>query len=66
MSKITYYKRNGNVILNRARDYYKIDKERLRNNARDKDRNLSKQEKKKRENTDEIDIILCQKIKNKN
>ena len=49
MSKITYYKRNGNVILNRAKDYYKIDKERLRNNARDKDRNLSKQEKKKRE-----------------
>ena len=48
MSGITYYKRNRNVILKRAKDYYKIDKERLRNNARDKDRNLFKKEKKER------------------
>ena len=48
MSGITYYKRNRNVILKRAKDYYKIDKERLRNNARDKDRHLFKKEKKER------------------
>ena len=34
MSEKTYYQRNRNVILNRAKDYYENDKERLR--ARDK------------------------------
>ena len=46
----TYYQRNRDVILNRAKDYHKNDKERLRDNARDKYRNLSKEEKIKREN----------------
>ena len=36
------------VILNRAKDYYKNDKERLRDNARDKYRNLSEEEKNKK------------------
>ena len=45
----TYYQKNRNVILNRAKDYYENDKEILRNNARDKYRNLSEEEK-KREN----------------
>ena len=30
-------------MLNRAKDYYKNDKERLKNNARDKYRNLSEE-----------------------
>ena len=34
------------VILNRAKNSYKNDKERLRDNARDKYRNLSEEEKK--------------------
>ena len=34
MSEKTYYQRNKNVILNRAKDYYKNDKERLREHAR--------------------------------
>ena len=34
------------MILNRAKDYYKNGKERLREQARDKYRNLSKEEKK--------------------
>ena len=34
MSEKTYYQRNRDVILNRAKDYYENDKERLR--ARDK------------------------------
>ena len=38
---LTYYQRNRDVILNRARDYYEDDKERLREQARDKYRNLS-------------------------
>ena len=40
-----YYKKNRDVILNRAIDYYKNDKERLREPARDKNRNLSEEEK---------------------
>ena len=34
--------------LNRAKDYYKNDKERLKDNARDKYRNLSEEEKNKK------------------
>ena len=32
----TYYQENRDVILNRAKDYYENDKERLREQARDK------------------------------
>ena len=45
---LTYYKRNRDVILNRAKDYYENDKERLREYARDKYRNLSEEEKSKK------------------
>ena len=49
---LTYYQRNRDVILSRAKDYYENDKERLRVQARDKCINLSEQEKnKKREYT---------------
>ena len=50
MSGMTYYQRNREVILNRAKDYYENDKERLREQARDKSRNLSEEDtnKKKR------------------
>ena len=40
----TYYQKNRDVILNRAKDYYKNDKEKLR----DKYRNLSEEEKNKK------------------
>ena len=44
------YQRNGEIILNREKDYYENDKERLREQARDKYRNLFEEEKiKKRE-----------------
>ena len=47
---LTYYQKNRGVILNRTKDYYENDKERLREQARDKYRNLSEEEKiKKRE-----------------
>ena len=39
------YQKNREVLLNRAKDYYKTDKERLREQARDRYRNLSKEEK---------------------
>ena len=53
-------------MLNRAKDYYGHDKERLREQARNKYRNLSKEDKKKRENMEKIDIIICLKKKSKN
>ena len=43
---LTYYKKLRDVILNRAKDCYENDKERLRSQARDKYRNLSEEEKK--------------------
>ena len=45
---LTYYQKNQNVILNRAKYYYENDKERLREQARDKYRNLSEEEKNKK------------------
>ena len=36
------------MTLNRAKDYYENDKERLREKARDKYRNLSEEEQKKK------------------
>ena len=53
---LTYYQRNWEVILNRAKDYYENDKVRLRGQARDKYRNLSEEEKNKRENTKKTDM----------
>ena len=61
---LTYYQRNRDVILNRAKDYYKNDKERLREQARDKHRNFLKK-KKKRRNMERIDIAICLKKRNK-
>ena len=49
MSNATYHKRNNKVILNTAKDYYENDKGRLREQARDKCRNLSEEEKNKKE-----------------
>ena len=48
MSEKTYQK-NRDVILNRAKEYYENDKERLRDQARYKYRNLSEEEKKQKE-----------------
>ena len=49
-ANLTYYQKNRDVILNIAGDYYENDKERLREQATDKYRNLSEEEKiKKRE-----------------
>ena len=45
MSNLTYYQKNKEVILNRAKDYYKNDKERFKEKARNKCRNLSEEDK---------------------
>ena len=36
MDNTTYYQRNRETMLNRAKDYYENDKERLREQARNK------------------------------
>ena len=64
--KENYYQKNKDTILNRAKGYYKNDKERLKDNAIEKYRNLSKKEKTKRGNMEETDIIIYLKKKNKN
>ena len=66
MTEETYYQRNRYVVLNRTKDYYKNDEERLRQQARDKYRNLSEEEKIKRENMEKTDTAICLKKRNKN
>ena len=61
---LTYYQRNSDLILNRAKDYYENDKERLRRQTRDKYRSLSEEEK-KRENMGKTDIAIWLKKRNK-
>ena len=65
MSDLTYYQRNRVVILNRAIDYYEHDKERLRQHVRDKNINLSEEEKIKRENMEKTATVICLKKKYK-
>ena len=45
MSKITYYQRNRDIILNTAKEYYKDNKELLQERAKNKYRSLSEDEK---------------------
>ena len=52
-------------MLNRAKDYYENDKERLSEQARDKNRNLSEEKKIKKDNMEKIDISICLKKRKK-
>ena len=45
MSETTYYQRNREVILNRAKDYYENNKELLRERGKNKYGELSEEEK---------------------
>ena len=62
---LTYYQKTREVILNRAKDYFDNDKERLREQVRDKYRNFFEEEKKKKENMEKIDIAICLKKRKK-
>ena len=44
----TYYQKNKEEVLNKAKDYYQNDKERFREQASNKYRNLPEEEKIKR------------------
>ena len=58
---LTYYQKIRDVILNRAKDYYENDKKNLRMEATDKYRNLSEEEKIKKENMRKIVTAICLK-----
>ena len=58
---LNYYQRNRDVILDRVKDCYENDKQRLREQARDKYKNLSEEEKNKKKNMVKIDIVICLK-----
>ena len=51
-------------MLNRAKDYYENDEERLREQARDKHRNLFEEEKNKKREYRKTDTAICLKKKN--
>ena len=61
-----FYQWNRDVTLNREKYCYENDKERLKKQARSKYRNLSEEEKIKRQDMQEIDIIIYLKKRNKN
>ena len=56
---LTYYQRNRDVILNRARDYYENDKE-------INTETYLRKKKIKKENMGKIDITICLKKRDKN
>ena len=63
--KERYYQRNRDLVLNRAKDYYENDKERLREYARDKYRNLSEEEKSKKREYGKDRYVWRKKTKTK-
>ena len=66
MDNTTYYQRNREITLNRAKDYYENDKDRLREQSRNKYRNLSEQDENKKREYEKIDIKICMKKRSKN
>ena len=46
ITDLTYYQKTQNVILNKTKDYYKNNKERLKEQTRDKHKSLSEEQKK--------------------
>ena len=66
MSETTYYQKNREVILNRAKEYYENNKELLRKRAKSKYRELSEEEKYIKREYGKKDIIACLKKIRKN
>ena len=66
MCETTYYQRNREMILNRAKDYYENNKELLTERARNKYRELSEEEKDIKREYGKKDIITCLKKIRKN
>ena len=60
-TNLIYFQWNLDLILNRSKDHYKNNKERLREQARDKYRNLSEEKKNKTDNMEKTDAAVCLK-----
>ena len=64
---MTYYQRNREVILNRAKDYYENDKERLRESKQEMNiETCLKKVRIKEKNMVKTDVIICLKKRNRN
>ena len=66
MDNTTSHQKSREIMLNRAKDCYENGKERLRKQARNKYRNLSEEDKKKKKNMGKTDITICLKKRSKN
>ena len=66
MDNTTYFQRNREIMLNRSKDYYGNNKERLSEQARNKYRNLSEEDKEKEREYEKIDFKICLKKISKN
>ena len=64
-TNLTYYQRNREVILNKAKDYYKNDKDRLKNRQEINTKTYLKKRKIKKENMGKKHITICRKIRKK-
>ena len=61
MDNTTYYQRNKEIMLNRAKDYYENDKERQESKQEINIETYLKKIKRKRKNMVKIDIEICLK-----
>ena len=52
----TYYKKDRDLMLSKAKEYYENNKDRLSKQAKNKYNDLPEEEKIKKENIEEIDI----------
>ena len=57
MSGTTYYQRNRDIILNRAKAYYENNEELLKERAKNRYRELSENEKDAKNSIKKIDVI---------
>ena len=67
ITNLTYYQRNRDLILNKKKkDYYKNNNERLKEQVRDKYRNLCEEEKNDKKKYGKNRYIICLKKRNRN
>ena len=65
IADLIYYQKTRNVTLNKAKDYYKNNKERLKNREEIDTEAYLQKKKVKRENTGRIGIIIYLKKRNR-
>ena len=66
MNNTTYYQRNRDIALNKAKEYYKNNNKRLKNKQEINIETYLKKIKIKKKNMEKIDIIIRLKKKSKN